>query len=808
LNVAGLPATITDINVKLSITHPNDQDLDVFLFSPTGTKVELFTDVGSSGNDFTNTVLDDQAATSIDIGTAPFTGSFQPEGLLSDFNGQNPNGTWTLQITDDKSTNTGTLSSWSITVFSAENKTVSNSSGNYVLSGLSAGSHTIRRVLQGAHVSTSPPGGAYLENVVNGQAYTGRDFGSSDTPNPSFTVTIDQAVGQLDPSNASTIHFKAVFGKSVGDFTNGDVVLGGSALPTTAVVTGSGTDYDIAITGMSKTGYVTVTIPAGVATNGTSQNSASTNLDNAVYYDGTAPTVVLAKLPNITTPNSNSYDFDMTLTDDTSVDVSSLNSGDFHVTGPNGFDVSATFIGADDFTNGTPRIATFSIDAPAGGWTAAYNGTYSVVLQTGAIADTIGNTAVPGPLGTFKVNIAGATPTVTIDQAVGQADPTNGSPIHFAVVFSASVSDFVSSDVVVGGTAGATTALVIGSGTTYDVAVSGMTQTGTVTINIPAGVATSGGVGNQAATIIDNSVRYDATAPGSAIGTLVNISISSSAAYTFDVTFSDDTAVSVISIQSGDVRVTGPNSFDMPATLVSVDNPADGSPRIATFKFNPPGSGWTIGDNGTYTVLLQNGAIADTAGNTTKGAALGSFNVAIAPTVSNFKVHDGSNQRSLVKSLTVTFNGVVTLPSNMADAFTLFRTGPGTPNANVGLSVDTSLSTPTQTIAKITFTGALTEFGSLIDGRYDFTINSSQVNAGGVLLDGDNNGTAGGNYVTNLHRLFGDADGNATVNSNDFAALRSFFGLSGPSPFDFNNDNLTNSDDFAEFRKRFGITLP
>ena len=48
----------------------------------------------------------------------------------------------------------------------------------------------------------------------------------------------------------------------------------------------------------------------------------------------------------------------------------------------------------------------------------------------------------------------------------------------------------------------------------------------------------------------------------------------------------------------------------------------------------------------------------------------------------------------------------------------------------------------------------------------------------------------------------------ATVNSTDFAALRSFFGLSGPSPFDFNNDNLTNSDDFAEFRKRFGITLP
>ena len=31
-------------------------------------------------------------------------------------------------------------------------------------------------------------------------------------------------------------------------------------------------------------------------------------------------------------------------------------------------------------------------------------------------------------------------PTVTINQAVGQADPTNGSPINFTVVFSEPVT--------------------------------------------------------------------------------------------------------------------------------------------------------------------------------------------------------------------------------------------------------------------------------------------------------------------------------------------------------------------------------
>ena len=47
-------------------------------------------------------------------------------------------------------------------------------------------------------------------------------------------------------------------------------------------------------------------------------------------------------------------------------------------------------------------------------------------------------------------------PTVTINQAAGQADPTNASPINFMVVFSQAVTDFATGDVTLGGTAGAT----------------------------------------------------------------------------------------------------------------------------------------------------------------------------------------------------------------------------------------------------------------------------------------------------------------------------------------------------------------
>ena len=89
----------------------------------------------------------------------------------------------------------------------------------------------------------------------------------------------------------------------------------------------------------------------------------------------------------------------------------------------------------------------------------------------------------------FTWTIDLAAPTVTIEQATGQPDPTGASPINFTVVFSEAVTGFADADVSLSGTAGATTAVVTGGPTTYNVAVSGMTADGTVTASIGAGVA-------------------------------------------------------------------------------------------------------------------------------------------------------------------------------------------------------------------------------------------------------------------------------------------------------------------------------
>lgn len=130
------------------------------------------------------------------------------------------------------------------------------------------------------------------------------------------------------------------------------------------------------------------------------------------------------------------------------------------------------------------------------GWTAPVSRSW--VVSAVAVLEA------PAPVDTTR-------PSVTINQAAGQADPTTASPVNFAVEFSEPVTGFTGADVALSGTAGATTATVSGSGASYTVAVSGMTTSGTVIATIPANVAQdAAGNLNTASTSTDNTVTYTA----------------------------------------------------------------------------------------------------------------------------------------------------------------------------------------------------------------------------------------------------------------------------------------------------------
>ncbi len=170
-------AFIRDLDVTINIDHPYDSDLDVFLVSPSGTRIELFTDVGTFGDNFHGTTLDDEADAAIGSGTAPFSGRFRPEGLLSAVDGENPNGVWTLEVTDDTFADVGSLVSWSLTIVTREATSITDAEGAYAFEDLRAATYYVSGVVEPGWVQTLPVDtGRYEISLAAGEARFGVDF--------------------------------------------------------------------------------------------------------------------------------------------------------------------------------------------------------------------------------------------------------------------------------------------------------------------------------------------------------------------------------------------------------------------------------------------------------------------------------------------------------------------------------------------------------------------------------------------------------------------------------------------------------
>jgi subtilisin-like proprotein convertase family protein len=114
------PGLVKDMNVTLgNLTHSWVGDLVIELTSPEGTTVRLVQHPGgpdNGGDNFINTVFDDEASTNISDAGAPYAGSFRPQNdQLSRFDGEQRQGTWTLRVRDLFEGDAGTLTSWQTT---------------------------------------------------------------------------------------------------------------------------------------------------------------------------------------------------------------------------------------------------------------------------------------------------------------------------------------------------------------------------------------------------------------------------------------------------------------------------------------------------------------------------------------------------------------------------------------------------------------------------------------------------------------------------------------------------------------------
>ncbi len=120
--VSGIPANfiVTDVNATMDISHTWNGDLDIFLVAPNGTRVELSTDNGGQGDNYSNVTFDNESTNGTPpTGATTLTGTYNPEGDLSTLYGMtatDANGTWTLEVTDDANQDGGTVNSFSVEI--------------------------------------------------------------------------------------------------------------------------------------------------------------------------------------------------------------------------------------------------------------------------------------------------------------------------------------------------------------------------------------------------------------------------------------------------------------------------------------------------------------------------------------------------------------------------------------------------------------------------------------------------------------------------------------------------------------------
>lgn len=204
-------AQVTDVDIGVQLTHTYRGDIRATLVSPTGTVVNLITNVGTSADNL-NVLFDDGASASISTHTSndnttaapPYQRTFRPEGSLASFNGEGSAGTWQLTICDSLNGDSGSfarthlyLTTVPLTPYAdlSLTKTISNASPAF--------GNSVNFILSVINASASPltaTGVTVQDSLPAGFAFTGASgFGSYSSGTGVWTV------GSIPPGTTRTL---------------------------------------------------------------------------------------------------------------------------------------------------------------------------------------------------------------------------------------------------------------------------------------------------------------------------------------------------------------------------------------------------------------------------------------------------------------------------------------------------------------------------------------------------------------------------------------------------------------------------
>jgi subtilisin-like proprotein convertase family protein len=140
LAVSGLPESTNPSfgleSLCLDLVHTSCNNLEIYLNAPDGTSMAIATKNGGTADNYTGACFRMDAPVHVMKGTAPFTGTFRPQGDFGAVNGgQNPNGQWGLIIIDvfPGDADSGSVTGWSLSFGDKPGKPLSFSSNLPIL---------------------------------------------------------------------------------------------------------------------------------------------------------------------------------------------------------------------------------------------------------------------------------------------------------------------------------------------------------------------------------------------------------------------------------------------------------------------------------------------------------------------------------------------------------------------------------------------------------------------------------------------------------------------------------------------------
>jgi hypothetical protein len=240
------------------------------------------------------------------------------------------------------------------------------------------------------------------------------------------------------------------------------------------------------------------------------------------------------------------------------------------------------------------------------------------------------------------------------------------------------------------------------------------------------------------------------------------------------------------------------------AGLLAADTDPDGDPLTAVLAGGPANGTVTVNVNGGFTYTPNTGFVGTDAGtyvanDRAQNSAPATVTVAVAapPQVKSVVINDGSAQRSEVRSITVTFDTVVTLD---AGAFRVVRS-----NGLLAGVTKTVTQVNGETQVVLQFTGTGTYGRSLVDGNWTLKVVGRRVHRADyrpAVMAVDS--------LTSFFRLYGDANGDRTVDATDQAAFNAAFGqtdITSLATFDVNRDGKIAAFDQTVFNRHLGRTI-